>query len=96
MYAISVQKSKYTILDNKVFKFISGISMEIYLSHMLIFRMVEKLGLNTKFGNGPLQYVITIIIVLMGSILFAFIVKRVIEVIEGVLLKRFGKKESAA
>lgn len=96
MYAISVQKSKYTILDNKVFKFITGISMEIYLSHMLIFRVVEKLGLNTKFGNGPLQYVITIIIVLMGSILFAFIVKRVIEVIEGFLLKRFGKKESVA
>lgn len=38
----STQKSY--LLENKVTKFISGISMEIYLSHMVIFRLVEKRG----------------------------------------------------
>lgn len=33
-------------LANIVTRFFSGISMEIYLSHMVIFRAVEKLGIN--------------------------------------------------
>ena len=43
---------KSYILENKITNFISGISMEIYLSHMVIFRVVEKLGLNRIIGNG--------------------------------------------
>lgn len=39
-------------LENRVTKFFSGISMEIYLSHMVIFRVVEKLKLNLILGNG--------------------------------------------
>ncbi len=95
MYAISVN-NKFTVLDNKVFKFIAGISMEIYLSHMVIFRVVEKLGLTHKFGNGALQYAITTILVLAGSIMFAFILKKVIEIVGNYISKKFSKKESVA
>ena len=95
MYAISVN-GKFTILDNKVFKFIAGISMEIYLSHMVIFRVVEKLGLTHKYGNGPLQFTITTIAVIAGSIVFAFVLKKAIEVVENFLSKKFSKKESVA
>lgn len=95
MYAISVN-SKFTILDNKVFKFIAGISMEIYLSHMVIFRVVEKLGLTHKFGKGALQYAVTTILVLAGSIVFAFVLKKIIEIVGKFLSKKFSKKESVA
>lgn len=96
MYAISVNNSKFTILDNKVFKFIASISMEIYLSHMVIYRLVEKLGLVHKFGNGPMQYAITMVLVLAGSIVFAFVLKKVIEIVGRFLSKKFSKKESVA
>ena len=95
MYAISVN-SKFTILDNKIFKFIAGISMEIYLSHMVVFRVVEKLGLTHKFGKGALQYAITTVLVLAGSIVFAFVLKKIIEIVGKFLSKKFSKKESVA
>lgn len=63
------------ILKNKVTSFISSVSMEIYLSHMVIFRIIEKLHLNTVFGNGLIQYIITVILVLAGAILFSIIMK---------------------
>ena len=96
MYAISVNNSKFTILDNKVFKFIASISMEIYLSHMVIFRLVEKLGLVHKFGNGPVQYAITMVLVLAGSIVFAFVLKKAIEIVGKYLSKLFTKEKSVA
>lgn len=68
------------IMENKVTKFISSISMEIYLSHMVIFRAVEKLGLNNRFGNGVPQYLITVVLVLGGTIIFSYIMSRVISI----------------
>lgn len=96
MYAVSVKNSKFTILDNKVFKFISGISMEVYLSHMVIFRLVEKLGLTTRFGKGTVQYIITVVLVLVGSIIFAVILKKIIEIVEKFLSKLITKREKKA
>lgn len=57
--------------------FISNISLEIYLSHMLIFRAVEIFSLNTKFGDGWLQYLISSVLVVIGTILFSFITQTV-------------------
>ena len=67
------------ILQNKCMSFISNISLEIYLSHMLIFRVIEKLNLNNMFGTGWLQYFITVVVVLSGTIVFAFIMQRLIK-----------------
>lgn len=39
IYAIS---GEWKWLSNKVVKYLSGISMEIYLSHMVLFRLTEK------------------------------------------------------
>lgn len=63
-------------------KFISGISMEIYLSHMVMFRVVEKTGLNQMFGNGVLQYIVTVILVLAATIVFSVVMKKFINVSE--------------
>lgn len=66
------------ILGNRVTKFLGSISMEIYLSHMVIFRVVEKAGLNTIAGNGWIQYVITVVSVLAGAVLFSVVMQKVI------------------
>ncbi|MGO5328960.1 acyltransferase family protein [Holdemanella porci] len=67
---------------SKIVSFISGISMEIYLSHMVVFRLVEKMRLNIMFGNGWLQYFITVILALVGATCFSVIVKKFIEIAE--------------
>lgn len=52
--------------------------MEIYLSHMVIFRVVEKLNLNVIIGNSWIQYIVTAAIVLCGTILFAAVMQKLI------------------
>ncbi len=66
------------VLENGVTQFFSGISMEIYLSHMVIFRVLEKLHLNTALGDGWMQYVFTVVIVVAGASVFAVVMQRVI------------------
>lgn len=56
--------------------------MEIYLSHMVVFRLVEKMRLNIMFGNGWLQYFITVILVLVGAACFSVVFKKFIEIAE--------------
>lgn len=56
--------------------------MEIYLSHMVVFRLVEKMRLNRMFGNGWFQYFITVLLVLVGAACFSVIVKKFIEISE--------------
>lgn len=46
---------------------------------MVIFRAIEKLRLNTRFGNGLLQYVVTVLLVIGLDIIFAFAASRVID-----------------
>lgn len=75
LFAISI-KSR----NSKIISFISGMSMEIYLSHMVVFRLVEKMGLNRMFGNGWLQYFFTVILVLVGTICFVVVVRRIIKI----------------
>lgn len=73
---------KSYLLENRITNFISGISMEIYLSHMVIFRVVEKLSLNRIIGNGWMQYIFTVVIVLLGTVLFAIIMQKLIGLAE--------------
>lgn len=68
-----------TSLISRVVIFISGISMEIYLSHMVIFRAIEKLKLNKLIGFDVLQFVLTAIMVFVGAIIFSYIVQTLIN-----------------
>lgn len=79
IYAIGV---KSVILGNPVTKYLSGISMEIYLCHMMVFRAAEKLHLNYLFGFGWLSYITTVFIVLVGSILFSIVFRRVSNIVK--------------
>lgn len=71
----SVIKKTTGILRNTVTKFISGISMEIYLCHMVIYRIVEKFHLLYMFENEILSYIFAVILVITGAILFSLVVR---------------------
>lgn len=52
--------------------------MEIYLSHMVVFRMLERIGLNVMIGSGWAQYALTVMLVLAGTIVFAVVMGKVL------------------
>lgn len=66
-YAIGVLSK---IMNNKVWHYFGGISMEMYLAHMIVFRVIEKFGLLYKLGSGWLAFlfvcVIEIILLVVG------------------------------
>nr|WP_300815395.1 acyltransferase [uncultured Acetatifactor sp.] len=82
VYAVIVSKDagasggvRKSLLENRLAHLFSGVSMEVYLSHRAVFRAIEKTGLNTRFGNGWIQYGITVVMTLIGAVLFSVSVK---------------------
>ncbi len=76
MYAVGTDGK---VLNNHMTKFISGISMEIYLCHFGIFHVLKRLHLTQLFGKGVLSYLATVLAVFAGSAVFAFCAKWGIE-----------------
>lgn len=76
------------LLENKVTKFFSGISMEIYLSHMFLFRVIQKLGINTLLGNGWSQYICTVVIVIVGASIFAVTMQQIFNYVSNKLVSK--------
>lgn len=68
-YALGCKK--IGVLVNPVTKFIGGISFEIYLCHMVIYRILEKLNLIHTFENDLLSYIFATVAVICGSIIFS-------------------------
>jgi peptidoglycan/LPS O-acetylase OafA/YrhL len=63
------------LLSNRVLKYLSNISMEIYLSHMLIYRVIEKVHLEKYISQNDILYIVTSILTICGVICFAHIMK---------------------
>lgn len=76
------------VLVNPVAKFLGGISFEIYLCHMVIYRVLEKLHLVHLFGNGLLAYIFTAVAVICGSVVFSVCAKWFLNKIETFLKER--------
>lgn len=74
--AENVSNRRSTLLNNKVTRFFSGISMEIYLCHMMVFRIVEKLHLKHYINNDDWNYWVTCLLVLVGAVAFSLLWKR--------------------
>ena len=72
IYAIG---AKDVVLNNRVVKYLSGISMEIYLCHMMFFRVASMLHLERFVHQQDVLYVLTCIATLIGAICFSHIVK---------------------
>ncbi|MCD8011742.1 MAG: acyltransferase [Lachnospiraceae bacterium] len=56
---------------NPVSKFICGVSLEIYIAHMMVFRVLEKLGLTTIAGESVVSYIIACVGTIGGALIFA-------------------------
>ena len=69
--------SKDLILNNRVVRFISGISMEVYLCHMVMFRVVETVHLERFIADGDILYAFTCILVISGAVAFSWGFKKV-------------------
>lgn len=78
------------VLNNKVMNFLSGISMEIYLCHMMFFRVVQKSHVMDIWSNTNLNYIIACILTLIGACAFSYIVKY--KCINILISKSYSKK----
>ena len=76
IYAVGAKKS---ILNNKLFGFISKYSMEIYLSHMIILKVICILKLPAIMGNNVISYCLLYIVLLSGTIIFDISIKYIID-----------------
>ena len=76
------------VLVNPVAKFLGGISFEIYLCHMVIYRVLEKLHLVHLFENGLLAYIFTAVAVICGSVVFSVCAKWFLNKVEIFLKER--------
>ena len=63
------------VLNNRVAKYVSGISMEVYLAHMVVYRVVEKLRLEDFIGQRDALYAVVSLLTLLGAVCFAHVVK---------------------
>lgn len=73
MYAISVDSK---VLRNKAMKYLSGISLELYLAQMVIFRVVEKAKCLYLFGREWISFLAVWIAVVVGLTVFIEVWKR--------------------
>ncbi len=62
--------------------FLSDLSMEIYLSHMFIFRIAEKIGFNHLTGSELANYCIICVVTVIGAILVSAIFRKLLQYFE--------------
>lgn len=80
-FLISIRK--HPVFSNPVSKFLGAVSMEIYLSHMVIYRLIEKLNLIHLFsGHEALSYFLAAFLVVIGAIIFSLILRKILSAIE--------------
>lgn len=84
VYAIG---SADKMLNNKVVKYLSGISMEIYLAHMVVYRTVEKVHLENTISQSDVLYAVTSLLTIIGVVCFAHVMKYYVL---DKLIKRMG------
>ncbi len=68
------------LLGNSVTKTLSQVSLEAYLYHMMIFRVVEKLGIAERINNRSVAYGVVLLLTIVLTIVFDLIAKRVIDI----------------
>lgn len=72
MYALG---AKDRVLNNRVVKYLSGISMEIYLCHMMFFRVTGMLHIDRLVHQPDVLYALTLLMTMAGAICFSHIMK---------------------
>ena len=82
LYIVYAIGSQGGVLENRFTKFISGISLEIYLCHMPIFRVLEKLKFTQLFGDSIWSFLMMSAGTLVGTVAFALVVQKVIDLVK--------------
>ena len=79
-------------MANPVAKFLGGICFEVYLCHMVVYRLLEKLHLVHLFGNGLLAYIFKAVAVVCGSVVFSVCAKWFLNKIESILKEKVNNR----
>lgn len=91
VYALR-DSEKTCILSNPFTKFLSGISLEVYLSHMVVFRIIEKLGMTKLFASDSLSYTVTSAGTIVGTIVFSLAAKKFLDCITELIQRKISSK----
>lgn len=75
-------KVSVILFRNKTVCFIGSISMEIYLCHMFVYRLIEKMKLTVLFQNRILNYILVSVGTIFGAIILSIVLKKLIVFIE--------------
>ena len=75
-YAVGIDSR---FLGCKIMRYLSSISMEMYLAQMIIFRLVEKFQLLYVLGTGWAAYILTFTLTIFGLIIFIEYYKIIIK-----------------
>ena len=59
---------------------------------MVVFRVIEKVGLNRMIGTGWIQCLITVILVLIGTVIFSAVMQNLIGIAENQINKYMAKR----
>ncbi len=73
------------VLLNPFTRFISNISFEIYLCHMVIYRVIEKLHLTHIVDRDVVSYIIACVGTIVGAVFFSVIAQKCIKEVKNVL-----------
>lgn len=87
IYSI-VSPGGMAVLFNSFTVFIGKMSMEIYLSHMFAYRLLEKLNLLHCMENEIFNYMTTCILTVVGAILISTIIKKIQHLICNLEIKK--------
>ena len=85
-YAIGCRSA---VLSNRITDFFSKLSLEIYLSHMLLFRVVELIRLERWISNVWLLYTVNFVLTLAATIGFAMCANALIRITKNACRKVF-------
>ena len=66
----------------------------MYLCHNVIFRLLERLGLLSPFGNDLVNYIVLAVVIIAGAALFSMIINKMIS-IAGAILRGMLRRRSA-
>ena len=83
---------EYRFLYNKFSSFISGISLEIYLSHMVFYRVMEKFNLLYLFDNQLVSYLFSCVAIIILTIFFSWIAKMIFAYIKSFISNKLKEK----
>ncbi len=89
IYAVG---NRHKWMQNRVFNFLSNISLEIYLCHMIFFRIIEKLNPENYIADANIRYLVVCVTGIGATVVFSYYAKKVIGILTSAAIKRRALK----